>query len=57
METLSVGTAPTNARVEVTLGVDTHHDLHVAVAFDPQGRWLGTRSFPTTPAGFAALTT
>src|SRR5215207_9914582 len=46
-----------DAAERVTVGVDTHRDLHVAVALDQQGRWLGTRGFPTTPAGFAALTT
>jgi transposase len=57
METHSASAAPTNSAVQVTVGVDTHRDLHVAVARDQQGRWLGTRSVPTTPAGFAALTT
>jgi transposase len=42
--------------VLVTVGVDTHRDLHVAVALDQHGRRLGARAFPTTPAGFAALT-
>jgi len=41
--------------VLVTVGVDTHRDLHVAVALDRHGRRLGTRACPTTPAGFAAL--
>jgi transposase len=42
-------------RVRVTVGVDTHTDQHVGVALDQVGRRLGTRSVPTTPAGFAAL--
>src|SRR5215211_4977269 len=41
--------------VRVTVGVDTHTDQHVGVALDQFGRRLGTRSVPTTPAGFAAL--
>ena len=57
METQSTSAAPTDPTVQVTVGVYTHRDLHVAVAVDQQGRWLGTRGFPTTPAGFAALTT
>jgi hypothetical protein len=44
-----------NGEVRVTVGVDTHTDQHVAVALDQFGRRLGTRSVPTTPAGFAAL--
>ena len=45
------------ADVRVTVGVDTHRDLHVAVALNQHGGWLGARSFPTTPSGFAALMT
>jgi transposase len=41
--------------VRITVGVDTHTDLHVGVALDQFGRRLGTRSVPTTPAGFAEL--
>lgn len=40
----------------VTGGVDTHGDVHVAAALDSvTGRHLGTASFPTTTAGYAAL--
>lgn len=39
----------------VTGGVDTHKDAHVAAAVDHLGGLLGTESFPTTPAGYAAL--
>ncbi len=42
--------------LEVTGGVDTHADVHVAAALDPVGRELGWASFPTTAAGYAALT-
>jgi transposase len=41
--------------VRVTVGVDTHADLHVGVALDRFGRRLGARSVPTTPAGFTEL--
>jgi transposase len=41
--------------VRVTLGVDTHADVHVGVALDHLGRRLGTHTIPTTPAGYAAL--
>ena len=43
--------------VRITVGVDTHTDLHVGVALDQFGRRLGTRSVPTTPVGFAELVT
>ena len=43
------------AAVQVTLGVDTHADVHVAAALDPVGRLLGTRTVPTTAGGYAAL--
>jgi transposase len=39
----------------ITGGVDTHLDVHVAAALDAIGGELGVESFPTTPAGFAAL--
>lgn len=39
----------------VTLGVDTHKDLHVVVALDQLGRRLGTASFPTDDAHHLAL--
>jgi hypothetical protein len=38
----------------VTVGVDTHDDIHVAVALDQLGRNLGTTKIPTTPAGLPA---
>lgn len=46
--------APTHERL-VTGGVDTHKDTHTAVALDASGRHLGTDTFPTTAAGYAAL--
>jgi len=41
--------------LEVTGGVDTHADAHVAAVIDPLGRQLGDRSFPATPAGYRDL--
>jgi transposase len=43
------------ALVEVTGGVDTHKDVHVAAAKDALGRVLGTQAFPATTTGYAAL--
>ena len=40
----------------VTGGVDTHLDVHVAAVLDGIGGLLGVESFPTTPAGYTALT-
>ncbi len=39
----------------VTVGVDTHKDLHVAAARDHLGRRLGTTMAPATGAGYAQL--
>lgn len=39
----------------VTLGVDTHKDLHVAVALDQVGRRLGVASFGTDDAHHPGL--
>ena len=46
---------PKEREARVTVGVDTHADAHVAAALDPLGRVLGTRTIPSTPAGFAEL--
>ena len=57
-EAIGMGSVDSEARddeVRVTVGVDTHRDQHVGVALDQFGRRLGTRSVPTTPAGFAEL--
>src|SRR5918995_2758262 len=40
---------------EVILGVDTHLELHVAVALDPLGRRLGETTVPTSTRGYARL--
>jgi len=39
----------------VTVGVDTHADLHVAAVLDEQGRLLSAESFPTTAAAHRRL--
>ena len=39
----------------VTVGVDTHGEVHVACALDHLGRRLGTWQAATTPAGYRAL--
>jgi transposase len=40
---------------EVILGVDTHLELHVAVALDQLGRRLGETTVPTSTRGYARL--
>jgi transposase len=39
----------------VTVGVDTHSDIHVAVALDQLGRRLGTITIATAPQGYRQL--
>jgi transposase len=39
----------------VTVGVDTHGEVHVACALDQLGRHLATRQAATTPIGDRAL--
>lgn len=41
--------------VRVIVGVDTHKEVHVAVAKDHLGRHLGEISVPTTPRGYRDL--
>jgi hypothetical protein len=41
----------------VTVGVDTHTDVHVAAMLDPAGHLLETASFPATTRGYAKLAT
>ena len=41
--------------VEVTGGVDTHADNHVAAAVDQNGGLLGVESFPASETGFEGL--
>ena len=40
---------------EVILGVDTHHDVHVAAVITALGVLLGTAQFPATTAGYQTL--
>jgi transposase len=46
---------PQPAPARITVGVDTHAEIHVAVAKDSLGRRLDAISVPTTPAGYAEL--
>jgi len=39
----------------VVIGVDTHKDVHVAVALDGLGRRIGSTTVPTTTAGYRKL--
>jgi transposase len=39
----------------ITIGVDTHLDVHVAHAIDQLGRTVATSHIPTTPAGYQTL--
>jgi transposase len=39
----------------VAIGVDTHKEVHVAVALDRLGAQLDSREIATTPAGYRSL--
>ncbi len=53
---MPLSSVPTTTSAEViTVGVDTHKDVHVAVALDGLGRRLGTLSVPTSPVGYKEL--
>src|SRR4029453_11629972 len=41
--------------VPVTVGVDTHLEVHVAAVVDQTGRLLGTQEFPASTRGYVAL--
>jgi transposase len=41
----------------VTVGVDTHLEVHVAAVVDQTGRLLGTQGFPASTRGYVALVT
>jgi hypothetical protein len=41
----------------VTVGMDTHSDVHIAAALDQAGRLLGIASFPASTRGYAQLAT
>jgi hypothetical protein len=49
--------ARVDGEMMVTVGVDTHTDVHVAALLDAAGRLLETRSFPATTRGYARLAT
>jgi transposase len=51
-DTITAAVAPVG---DITGGVDTHKDFHVAAAKDSLGRDLGTEKFPATQAGYTAL--
>jgi transposase len=46
---------PTTTRPQITVGVDTHLDVHVAHACDQLGRRVDTVQVPTTPTGYHDL--
>jgi transposase len=50
-----IGAERPGTKAEVILGVDTHLDVHVAVAVDHLGRGLGESSVPTTVKGYEKL--
>ncbi|MCA1679190.1 MAG: transposase, partial [Actinobacteria bacterium] len=50
-----MNTASSFARLVVIGGVDAHTDTHEAAALDQRGALLGTETFATTFAGYAAL--
>ncbi len=51
----TTGEVRPSAALEVVLGVDTHLDVHVAVALDRLGRRLGALSLPTSAKGYEEL--
>jgi len=51
VQSMTASTAP------VTVGVDTHLDLHVAAVLDHTGRLLATQGFPASTRGYGALVT
>ena len=56
MPTIAQVQAPAQAEpIRVTVGVDTHRDIHVAAARDQLGRRIATTLIPTTPAGYQQL--
>jgi transposase len=55
VNTIGAERPDSSTEVAVILGVDTHLDLHVAVALDRLGRRLGELSVPTTTKGYEEL--
>ncbi len=52
--TITANESPTTVS-EVILGIDTHKDVHVAVALNQLGRRLGELTVPTTTKGYEKL--
>jgi hypothetical protein len=52
--TITANESPTTVS-EVILGIDTHKDVHVAVALNQLGRRLGELNVPTTTKGYEKL--
>jgi transposase len=52
--TITTSESPATAS-EVILGIDTHLDVHVALALDGLGRRLGELNVPTTVKGYHKL--
>ena len=50
-------TSMTSTRAVVTVGVDTHRDVHHAAVIDAVGRPVADAGFPTTPEGYRQLLT
>ena len=55
VERMAITTMAHTAPPRVTVGVDTHKDLHVAAARDQLGRRLATTTTGATSAGYAEL--
>jgi hypothetical protein len=55
MDMMTSGRETSATVTGVVLGVDTHLDLHVAVALDQLGRCLGELTVPTTAKGYQSL--
>ena len=51
----AITTIPHPEPIRVTVGVDTHGDLHVACALDQLGRHLAITRVATTPRGYRAV--
>jgi transposase len=52
-----VGRTQVHDKTIITVGVDTHCDVHVTAVLDQMGRLLATQSFPAMTRGYAQLAT
>ncbi len=52
---MAITSIPHPSAPQLTVGVDTHLDVHVAHAVDQLGRCMATVSIPTTPTGYQDL--